>query len=121
MAIFVAIARPTPSRKVWSPERTSNDLAVGGLFAVGATKLVVVCASNKRLVASLMLGFDAALAVDAAKCGCAMRLLQRDFTFTQHWFRNELMRATATTLNDLYGHTSWFERGYALPNQGTGL
>ena len=56
MAIFVAIARPTPSRKVWSPERTSNCLAVAGLVCVvGATKLVVVCASNKRLVVSLIL------------------------------------------------------------------
>ena len=73
MAIFVAIARPTPSRNVWSPERTSNDRAVGGLVCVvGATKLVVVCASNKRLVVSLMLGFDAALAVDAAQDGCAI-------------------------------------------------
>ena len=55
MAIFVAIARPTPSRNVWSPERTSKFRAVGGLLVVGATKLVVVCASNKRLVVSLIL------------------------------------------------------------------
>ncbi len=103
MAIFVATARTTPSRNVWSPERTSNDLAVGGLLVVGATKLVVVCASNKRLVVSLILA--AALAVDAVKCGCAMRLATK-ISPTQHWFKNRLLSKSTAQLKDLCGHTS---------------
>jgi hypothetical protein len=46
---------------------------VGGLFVVGGTKLVVVCASSRPVASLILAAVGCWLGVDAAKYGCAKR------------------------------------------------